>query len=393
MLGDEAPEMFGNTIAGDVRDPYPKLAVKRRTSPVEWTKSYTGFDAVTLYRYDEVAAVLRDDDTWSAAAAKALYGDVMGEFVMVGMDEPEHRRYRALVSPAFQNRVLARWEDGLIRPVIERVVERLDATGRVDLIREFTAQFPVRVIAGILGLPESDYAQFQRWSMAIINAAAGVDAARRASADVATYFGAILEDRRKAPTGDLVGELAIAEIEGERLSDEEIYSFLRLLLPAGVETTYRSSGSLLLGLLQNPDQLGVLRADRTKLPAAIEEGLRWEAPVLLTTRIARHDTEVAGVAVPEGSWMVAHLGSANRDENRWEDPESFNILREVRPNMAFGHGPHMCLGLHLARREVRVALDVLLDHFADIRLDPGDDDPHVHGRIFRSPNCLPVRLA
>lgn len=385
-------ETFGNTIAGDVRDPYPKLAGKRRTAPVGWTRSYTGFDALAMYRYDDIAAVLRDDDTWSAAAAKMLYGDVMGEYVMVGMDEPEHRRYRALVSPAFQNKVLARWEDDLIRPVMEAAVDRFAHQDRVDLVGSFTAHFPVQVIAGILGLPPQDYPRFQRWSMAIINASADTVAAKYASTEVAEYFGSILDARRRTPADDLISELAIAEIDGERLSDEEIFSFLRLLLPAGVETTYRSSGSLLLGLLTHPDQLAAVQADRSLVPAAIEEGLRWETPVLITTRIARQATEVVGTPVPEGSWLVAHLGSANHDETRWADPERFDIARQAHPSMSFGHGPHVCLGLHLARQEVRVALDVLFDRFPDMRLDPGDDDPHVHGRVFRSPTCVPVRL-
>lgn len=392
MPDTESIETFGNTIAGDVRDPYPALSERRTTTPVTWTRSFTGFDALALYRYDDVTAVLRDGNTWSAAAAKVLYGDVMGEYVMVGMDEPEHRRYRALASPAFQKKVLDRWEDALIRRVAESVTDAFAREQRVDLVRHFTTHFPVQVIAGILGLPSDDHRRFQQWSMAIINASADTVAAKKASTELAGYFGTLLDERRRVPADDLISELASAELDGERLNDEEIFSFLRLLLPAGVETTYRSSGSLLLGLLTHPEQLAAVQADRSLLPAAIEEGLRWETPVLITTRIARNETEVAGIPVPEGSWLVAHLGSANRDETRWEHPERFDIFRPSQPNMSFGHGPHVCLGLHLARIEVRVALDALLDRFPEVRLDPGDDDPHVHGKIFRSPTSVPVRL-
>ncbi|HEX5366257.1 MAG TPA: cytochrome P450 [Acidimicrobiales bacterium] len=383
----------GSSLAGHERDPYPALAEHRRSAPVAWTRRYTGFDAVALYRYDDVAAALGDDDTWSAASAKLLYQEFMGEYVMVGMDEPEHRRYRALVAPAFRPRILEAWADGRIRPLVEELVDSLAGEDRVDLVRSFTARFPVWVIAGILGLPREDWLTFRRWSMAIIDGGADVPRARAASQELAAYFQVLIDQRRVRPGDDLLSELAVTELDGERLSDEEILSFVRLLLPAGVETTYRSSGTVLLALLSDPAQLAAVQGDPSLIPAAIEEGLRWETPVLLTTRIARHDTRLGEVEVPAGSWMVAHLGSANHDESRWDDPEHFDLFRPPRATMSFGHGPHTCLGMHLSRIEARVALELLLDRYPGIHLDPGDDDPHIRGTLFRSPTCVPVRLA
>jgi cytochrome P450 len=135
-----------------------------------------------------------------------------------------------------------------------------------------------------------------------------------------------------------------------------------------------------------------VRDDPSLLPMAVEEGLRWETPVLITTRVARQDTRLGPVEVPAGSWLVAHLGSANRDESRWEDPERFDLFRAPRPSLSFGHGPHVCLGTHLARLETRVAIEVLLDRYPHLHLDARDEDPHISGGLFRSPTCLPVML-
>jgi len=211
------------------------------------------------------------------------------------------------------------------------------------------------------------------------------------SQEVKEYVGEILEDRRRAPRGDLISELAQAELDGEHLSDEEIFSFVRLLLPAGVETTYRSTGNLLMMLLSNPEQLDAVRADRALVPAAIEESLRYETPLLTITRLATRDTDIDGVAVPAGSTVMLMLGAANREETRYPDPDTFDLRRaEPRPHISFGQGPHICLGMHLARMEMRVALSLLLDRLPALRLDPDADDPHIRGQVFRSPTAIPV---
>ena len=189
----------------------------------------------------------------------------------------------------------------------------------------------------------------------------------------------------------MISGLAAAEIDGERLSDEEIFSFLRLLLPAGVETTYRSLGNLLFGLLSNPHQLDAVRADRSLLPQAIEEAVRWEPPLIMITRVATRDTELGGVKIPAGCSVMPILGAANRQDERFADANQFNIFRDVKPNIGWGHGVHVCLGMHLARLEMRVALNLLFDRLPNMRLNPaGGDDAYIRGQAFRSPTSVPV---
>jgi cytochrome P450 len=344
-----------------------------------------------VYRYDDVLEVLRDGETFSSAhIIELIMGEVMGKHIMVGMDDPGHRRYRALVSTAFRRGAQARWEAELIQPVASELIDRFAGRGRAELVREFTFPYPTKVTAGLLGLPSEDYRQFQRWSASILSVHSKREQAIAASAEVKEYLAGILSQRRREPRQDLISDLAQAELDGERLTDEEIFSFLRLLLPAGVETTYRSTGNLLFCLLKRPGQLQAVRADRSLVPQAIEEALRFETPLLYGTRLAVRDTVLSGVPVPAGSTLVLMLGAANRDQTRWPDPDVFDIFRDPRVHISFGQGPHVCLGMHLARAEMRVALNLLLDCLPDLRLDPDGGDPYIRGQVFRSPTSLPV---
>jgi len=215
-----------------------------------------------------------------------------------------------------------------------------------------------------------------------------------ASAALKDYLAPIVAERRRDPKDDLISVLATAEIDGQRLPDENIYGFLRLLLPAGAETTYRLLGNLMFGLLTNPDQLEEVKADRSLLAPAIEEALRWEAPVQQTARqVMKDGIEIDGVPIAKGDAINVSMGSANRDETKYDDPDRFDIHRIGPPHLAFGGGAHYCLGAHLGRLETTVAVNAMLDRLADMRLEPGDKDPHVHGQAFRSPTTLPVRFA
>ena len=209
-----------------------------------------------------------------------------------------------------------------------------------------------------------------------------------ASTALHEYFWGIIACARNLEN-DVISVLVKAELEGQRLTDDEIIAFLRLLLPAGAETTYRSSSNLLFGLLTN-NQLDALRADRDLMPQAIEEGLRWEPPLLTIMRTATCDTVVEGVDIKAGATIVVNMGSANHDEKYWENPEEFDIFRRAPQHLAFAFGPHMCLGLHLARMETRVVVGRLLDRLPDLRLDPEAEAPYITGMTFRAPNALPV---
>ena len=389
--------LFDDAVAGDVRDPYPELADARRAHPIQKLDSSLmpheeGQDVFFMYRHDDITQVLRDGETFSSAhIIDLIMGPIMGEHIMLGMDDPEHRRYRAIVSTAFRQKVLAQWEQELVVDVANELIDSFVGRGSADLVREFNFPFPTKVISGILGLPREDYRQFQRWTTAILSFFTKLDEAIVASQEVKEYMAVILAERRREPREDLISELAQAELDGEHLSDEEIFSFLRLLLPAGVETTYRATGNMLFSLLSNPGQLEAVRSDRELIPQAIEESLRLETPLLNITRLATKDAEVGGVPIPAGSTVMLMLAAANRDETRYLDPDNYDVLREnPKPHISFGHGPHACLGTHLARLEMRVALNLLLDRLPNLRLDPDGDDPHIRGQVFRSPTSLPV---
>jgi cytochrome P450 len=386
---------FDDVVSGNVRDPYTELARIRREEPIQridmsGMPGEEGKPVFIVYRHEDVAEMLRDNETYSSAIVLQAFGDVLGHRVMLGLDEPEHGRHRALVAKAFSQKALAHWEDELISRVGSELIDGFVDKGRVDLVKEFTFPYPSRIIAGLLGLPEQDYPQFQRWSISLLSFTINPERGKAASKALEEYFTPILAARRKEPRDDLISRLADAEIDGEKLADEEIFSFLRLLLPAGVETTYRSLGNLLFGLLSHPDQLDAVRADRSLLPQAIEEAVRWEPPLLTITRVSTRDTVLGGVEIPAGCSVMPMLGSANRQDDRYADPDRFDIFREARANIAWGHGVHVCLGMHLARLEMRVALNLLFDRLPDLRLDPDGDDPHIRGQVFRSPTSLPV---
>jgi cytochrome P450 len=386
-------------VAGTMRNPYPGLWAKREQTPVERTEGtdWQGRHAVTytVYPFDLVSQVLRDNHSFSNESIRETMGRVMGDKVLVGLDEPEHKRQRNLVAGAFRSKALTRWEDTLVRKVVDEMVDRFVDRGRAELVRELTFQYPVQIIAEILGIPRADYPRFRHWAMAIINMAARPEAGWQASQELRAYMVEVVEDRRRNPRDDVITDLVTARIERddgtvEALDDEEIYSFVGLLLPAGAETTYRASGNLLFGLLTHPDQLDAVRADRSLLTQAVEEGLRWENALLVTSRTCLRDTEVGGHPIPAGAAVIAHIGAANHDPRYWDDPDSFDIFRPPRQAAIFGFGPHMCLGMHLARMEVRVAVDTLLDRLPDLALDPEAEDVHIHGELFRSPLSLPV---
>jgi cytochrome P450 len=248
------------------------------------------------------------------------------------------------------------------------------------------------VIARILGLPRPDYPMFQRWSIELLSGVANWDRGQRAARALDSYFAGFVAERRASPSDDLISDLCVAEVDGHRLDDDEVFTFLRLLLPAGIETTYRSLGNLLCALLTHPDQLDALGADRALIPQAIEEGLRWEPPFLFLLRNAVRDRDVCGTTIPAGAVVNVCIGAANRDPAFCDDPDRFDVRRERRQHVTFGWGPHMCIGMHLARMETAVAMNAVLDRLPNLRLDDDFDPPFVQGTAFRSPPALHVRF-
>jgi len=383
--------------AVDLRDPYPFFARKRRGPGVfrgtvmDYSKTPESLLPKREYSamsFDAVNTVFRDGRVFSSAPYDKTIGLFMGPTILA-MDGKKHRDHRNLVSAAFKSKALARWEPTIVRPVCNALIDDLVDAGEADLVRQFTFEFPTRVIARLLGLPDADLPMFRKRAVHLISYNVNYERAFEASAALKEYFIEQIEQRRSKPTEDIIGDLVSAEIDGEKLSDEAIYSFLRLLLPAGLETTYRSSGNLLYLLLTHPDQFAAVQADHGLIPQAIEEALRFETPLTTVQRFTTEDTELQGVEIPARSVVGVCIGSANRDERRWERPDEFDVFRTHVPHISFAAGEHTCMGLHLSRLETRVALECLLNRLTNLKLST-DDYPHIHGQPFRSPTALPV---
>jgi cytochrome P450 len=342
-------------------------------------------------RYKDAERVLRDGDTFSSTINAEHIGQFMGDLILA-MDGVEHREYRNLVARAFRASQLEQWDAALVRPTINRLLDAIAPLGRADLVASVTAQYPVQVICGIVGVPLEDAAQFHAWAEAINTGPLDPPNGHAASAAMVEYLRPLVEARRAEPTGDFLSDLVHAEVDGEQLSDSKLYGFLRLLLPAGAETTFRVMGNCLYALLTHPDDLARVHADRSLLADVVEETLRWETSVTMVSRVAANDTTISGCPIPAGSPVGVVTGSANRDEDRWEDASEWRLGRLPQHHLAFGTGQHQCLGMHLARLELRVGIDAILDRLPNLRVDP-DADPGqmvIEGYAFRGPRALPV---
>jgi cytochrome P450 len=378
-------------------DPYGFFAHKRKTEPV-WrgTVMDTSMsppemlpdEEWTLFDFNSVFAAFRDDDLFGSEQYNKTIGLVFGPTIL-GMHGKQHHDHRSLISKAFRQSALERWEPAVIDPICDHLVDEIKGDGGADLITALTLEFPTRVIAELLGLPEEDLALFRRLSFDLISIYLDIEAGLNASVELQTYFQEKVDQRRRKMTNDIIGDLVSAEIDGEKLTDESIISFLRLLLPAGLETTFRSSSNLLCLLLTHPDQLEAVQRDRELIPAAIEEGIRYETPLVSVPRTTTRAVEINGVPIGEGAQVNLCMGSANRDETRWPDAELFDIHRPRRAHISFAGGIHSCLGMHLARVETRAMLNSLFDRVTDLQLVP-DDDTKITGMPFRSPKHLPV---
>jgi cytochrome P450 len=388
--------------ADKVRDPYSVFHEMRNEAPVLEGKQWHRFGMAemeallvgdstpyTVMPFDAVQKVLRDNETYSNSVYGQTAGLVMGR-ALTEMDEPEHRLNRALVQQAFTRKATEPWEVEIVQPVLSRLFDKFVDHGRADLVAEAFFEYPLHVIAHILGLPEADLPLFHRKAVELISIVTDPVRAMAASQWLYEYFAGIISERRHDPRKDVISMLAFASLEGEQLTDDEIIAFLRQLLPAGAETTYRGVSNLLFGLLTNTDQLNAVYADRALVPQAVEEALRWEPPLTEVSRLANCDTAVDGVPIVAGAYVRASIGSANHDPQRWQNADQFDIFREAKQHVTFGVGPHVCLGMHLARLEMRVGLEMVLDRLPNLRLDPDAHDIHISGLGFRAPRSLPV---
>lgn len=384
--------------------PYPFFEYMRHTDPV-WHGSLSDItqlpeelrpnDEWVLFDYDSVSQAFRDDRIFTSAAYDKTIGLVMGHTILA-MGGKEHHDHRNLVAKAFRATALERWEPSVIGPVCDQLVDEIKNDGHADLVKAVTFEFPTRIISTLLGLPAEDLDLFRRLSLDLISIPTDIVAGLNAATELYDYFLKQVEQRRRKLTDDIIGDLVAAEIDGKKLTDDAIIAFLRLLLPAGLETTYRSSGNLLYLLLTHPEQLAMVCQDRSLIPMAIEEGLRFETPLTMVMRTTTEEVEIGGKTIPAEAQIDMCMGSANRDESRWTDPNTFDLRRPRQAHIAFAGGIHMCLGMHLARMETRVMLNSLFDRVERLEFVPDDgtgEESKIVGLTFRSPNKLPVTFA
>lgn len=381
-----------DVILDDLPDVAASLHEMRAHKPASWAKGF-GQPALLLLSHELVSAAFKDEETFPSAE---FYGkvvtDVLGRNLQC-MYGNEHRLNRALVSPAFRQRLMPTLVPPLLEPVAHELIDRFVHTGRADLVADFTSRYPFIVITRLLGLPRTSEDDIKRWALGMLDIQNSHANAMQCSQEFMAFVQPILEQRRTDPGDDLISTLATTEVEGQRLSDEEIFNFLRLLFPAGADTTYLGLGSTLHSLLTHPDQMAKVLADPDGMCRwAGEEGVRLNPPTAWIPRINPRDVVWHGIPIPAGAPMFLGVMAANRDPAVYPDPDRFDVDRRPTSVMTFGLGLHFCLGAALARAELDIALRVILQRLPGLRL-VDDPDVRITGTIhhlLRGPNRLPV---
>jgi cytochrome P450 len=408
-------------------DPYPAYAVLRREAPIARVEKNGGY---ALSRYEDVTFVLRHPELFSSRAmltalisgmlpggsssGMGLSGEdaarlpevmkslpfslpeLIGARSLIASDAPVHGPMRSLVNRGFTPRRIAALEPR-VRAIARASLDALEGKRDFDLVSEFTVPLPVTVIAELLGVEPERSADFKRWSDCVVSGATGGAVALGAArvlegfAELHQYIIGVIEERSRDPQDDLISTLIRAE-EGETaLTPAEVVMFTVLLLVAGNETTTNLLGNSLLALMEHPDELARVRRDPRRIPALVEEGLRYDGPIQFLFREARQDVELAGVTIPKGALVMPLLGSANRDEAQFPDGERFDVSRSTQGHLAFGLGNHFCLGASLARLEARVALEELLPRYQRFeRLEPRVE--YLDSYLIRGAKRLPLRV-
>jgi cholest-4-en-3-one 26-monooxygenase len=360
--------------------PHEWFAFLRKNAPVWWHEEKNGPGFWVVTGYDDCNTVNRDYSLFSSHAKGSLLFDMdedqlaQQQLLMLNMDPPIHTRYRRLVNKGFTPRVVNALHDQ-IHAATDAIIDDVIEAGRADFVTDIAAELPLVVIADLLGVPNDDRHRMFDWSNKMIGNEdpeyqTSEDIASDASMELYAYASKLFAEKRIDPHEDLMSVLTGVEIEGERLSDLELELFFLLLTVAGNETTRNLISGAMVAFFDNPDQWEKLRNDRSLLPSAVEEMLRYVTPVMNFRRQSTTDTELSGQAIEADQKVVFYHVSANRDESVFENPERFDITRTPNPHIAFGGGgPHFCLGANLARMEIRVMFEHLLDRIPDVHLD------------------------
>jgi len=380
-------DLFSDEIR---RDPYPLYANLRATSPV--LRVPPPFDAYMLFDYEGVHWALNDHATFSSQVPAPPW--------FIFFDPPVHTKLRGLVSRAFTPRMIAGLEPR-IRELSASLLDRAVERGEMDLATEYSVPLAMQVISGMIGIPAADWSLYRQWSdiiMRLSYSRSGTEEAAQSkrdfttvSAEIDAYLSKMIDERRATPRDDLLTHLIGAQVDGQRLTRQEILGFFQLLIVGGQETTANLINSAVLSLVENPDQLELLRAEPRLLPSAIEEVLRYRSPIQWAMRTPRRDVELHGQVIPARKLVLIMLGSANRDPRQFVHAERFDIARDPNPHIAFGHGIHFCLGAALSRMETSIALADLLARFRSIELVEPVWPPRKALNVF-GPARLPIRF-
>jgi len=388
--------------AGVVTNIFPELAKLRAAAPVHELdiRTYLGTapDKGVLDRrkfvilgHKEVNQVLGDHAKFSNTIFELSLGVSFGRPITV-MDPPEHRGYRMLFQKGFSPGIIATWSKEIIPSLVDRLIDKFATKARVDLYKEFALPFPFSFISELLQLPDADRTTFQKLAFSQTTVRFDREHGIEGGNKLKAYLSELVAIRRSNPLGenDFIATLANAEVSGERLPEEILISFLRQLMNAGGDSVHAGFSNVLSSLLLHPEQLEAVRKDRSLIPAAIDEGLRWQPPIMMVDRTPTTDVEIGGLLVRPGDCINVMIGSANRDGLVYENPDDYNIRRKPIRNVAFGFGVHVCIGQHLARLEMTTALNALLDRLPDLKLDPERPPPVIRGVTTRKPSEIAV---
>lgn len=316
---------------------------------------------------------------------------LMGKNVIGSLDPPLHRKYRGLVSQAFGAQAIATLSHEVIEPLVDGLLDRIAARDTCDLVPALTDRLPVLLIGHIFDLPVEHYGRFASLSGRLLAAGFDWEDALDASRELETLFRDMIDRRRANPGDDIISRLIAARVDDEQLEDDDIISFCRALLPAGMETTARALSGMMTVLLSERAHWERLLANPDLAPGAVEELLRWNAPAQAMPKRPVRDIEIGGRTLPAGASLWVLTGHANRDPLHWERPHDYDMTRPRSQHLAFSLGPHLCLGHQLARRELEVVLRRMLDRLPDLRLDPDAAPPVIHGVFSRSADRVDVR--
>ncbi len=342
-----------------------------------------------LLRHADVSMAFRDETRFSKGAAlKPITFPMMGPNIQ-GYDGHEHTVHRSLVSPAFRRTAIPRYVEPLLRPTAEELAAEIAPLGEADLMATFAKRYPMRIITELLGIPRQDEDRMAAWAKAMLNMINDPEGTSRANTEFTEYVAPLVEERRSGPGEDLLSAIVNEEVEGQRLDDDHVFGFLRLLFPAGVDTTWLTLGSLMTAVLQQPVEIrGRLLESETERAWAIEETVRWEGTTGTEPRLTMEDVVIRGREIPSGELLRLAVPSANHDPRVFDDPDRWDLDRRPTNHLAFGLGRHFCLGAFLARSEMNVALQVLLRRLPNLRLV---EVPEIYGVVLRGPRSVKMQ--